>query len=201
MNVTNEMVKQLREATEAGVLDCKKALEATGGDMERATEKLREKGLISAAKKADRVALNGLIEAYAHLGKAAALVELNCETDFVARLPEFKELAHDLAMQVVASRPEYVKPEDIPAELLESKRRIYRAEAVDQKKPEAMVEKIVAGKLDKFYADVCILHQPFIKDQQKLVQDVIKERIAKTGENIVLRRFVRLELGEQESCS
>jgi len=201
MKVTNEMVKQLREATQAGVLDCKKALEACGGDMERATEKLREKGLISAAKKADRVASNGLIEAYVHMGKAAALVELNCETDFVARLPEFKELAHDLAMQVVAAKPQYVKPEDIPAELLESKRRIYRAEALDQKKPEAMVEKIIEGKLSKFFADVCILNQPFIKDQEKVVQDVIKERIAKTGENIVLRRFARLELDEQENCS
>ena len=201
MKVTNEMVKQLRAATQAGVLDCKKALEACGGDMERATEKLREKGLISAAKKADRVASNGLIEAYVHMGKAAALVELNCETDFVARLPEFKELAHDLAMQVVAAKPQYVKPEDIPAELLESKRRIYRAEALDQKKPEAMVEKIIEGKLSKFFADVCILNQPFIKDQDKVVQDVIKERIAKTGENIVLRRFARLELDEQESCS
>ena len=201
MKVTNEMVKQLRAATQAGVLDCKKALEACGGDMERATEKLREKGLISAAKKADRVASNGLIEAYVHMGKAAALVELNCETDFVARLPEFKELAHDLAMQVVAAKPQYVKPEDIPAELLESKRRIYRAEALDQKKPEAMVEKIIEGKLGKFFADVCILNQPFIKDQDKVVQDVIKERIAKTGENIVLRRFARLELDERDSCS
>jgi len=201
MSVTNQMIKQLREATQAGILDCKKALEACGGDMERATEKLREKGLISAAKKADRVASNGLIEAYVHMGKAAALVELNCETDFVARLPEFKELAHDLAMQVVAAKPEYVRPEDIPAELLESKRRIYRAEALDQKKPEAMLERIIEGKLSKFYADVCILHQPFIKDQEKIVQDVIKERIAKTGENIVLRRFVRFELSEQGSCS
>jgi len=201
MSVTNQMIKQLREATQAGILDCKKALEACGGDMERATEKLREKGLISAAKKADRVASNGLIEAYVHMGKAAALVELNCETDFVARLPEFKELAHDLAMQVVAAKPEYVRPEDIPAELLESKRRIYRAEALDQKKPEAMLERIVEGKLSKFYVDVCILHQPFIKDQEKIVQDVIKERIAKTGENIVLRRFVRFELSEQGSCS
>jgi elongation factor Ts len=196
MTVTNEMVKQLRETTQAGILDCKKALDACGGDMERATEKLREKGLIAAAKKADRVASWGLIEAYVHLGKAAALVELNCETDFVARLPEFKELAHDLAMQVVASKPEYVRPEDIPAEVLESKRRVYRAEALDLKKPEAMVEKIIEGKLVKFYADVCILHQPFIKDQEKVVGDVIKERIAKTGENIVLRRFCRLEMGE-----
>jgi elongation factor Ts len=201
MSVTNEMIKQLREATQAGILDCKKALDACGGDMERATEKLREKGLISAAKKADRVAANGLIEAYVHMGKAAALVELNCETDFVARLPEFKELAHDLAMQVVAAKPEYVGPEDIPAEVLESKRRIYRAEALEQKKPEAMLERIIEGKLNKFYADVCILHQPFIKDQEKIVQDVIKERIAKTGENMVLRRFVRFELSEQKSCS
>lgn len=197
MPVTNEMIKELRESTGAGVLDCKKALEAAECNLERAAQILREKGLAVAAKKADREARQGLIEAYVHMGKAAALIELNCETDFVARTPEFKELAHDLAMQVVALRPLYVKAEDIPPEVLDNERRIYRAQLAELKKPEAVLEKIVEGKLVKFYAEVCLLNQPFIKDQNKSVQDVIRERIVQTGENIVMRRFVRMELGEQ----
>jgi len=195
MPVTAEMVKELRETTGAGVLDCKKALEATNGDMDQAQQILREKGLAKAAKKAGREAKEGLIEAYIHMGKVGALVELNCETDFVARTPEFKELAHDLAMQVVAASPQYVKPEDIPPEVVENEKRIYRAQLAEQGKPEHVVEKIIAGKLQKFYEQVCILNQPFIKDQDKTVQDVITEKIAVIGENIVLRRFVRLELG------
>jgi elongation factor Ts len=196
MPVTSEMVKELRECTGAGVLDCKKALESASGDMKRAQEILREKGLAMAARKASRVTKEGLIEAYVHSGKMGALIEVNCETDFVARTPEFKELAHDLAMQVVAARPQYVRPEDIPADVLENEKRIYRAQMADQKKPEQVVEKIVENKLGKFYAEVCLLNQPFIKDQDKTVLDVINERITKTGENIVVRRFVRLELGE-----
>jgi elongation factor Ts len=196
MPVTNEMVKQLRESTGAGVLACKKALDACGGDIARAQDILREKGLAAAAKKANRATSQGLVEAYVHMGRVAALVELNCETDFVARMPEFKELAHDLAMQVVAARPQYVRPEDIPADVLEKEKHIYRAQLAEQKKPEAVIEKIAEGKLAKFYADVCLLKQPFIKDQEKVVEDVIKAKVAKTGENIVLRRFVRMELGE-----
>jgi len=195
MPVTAEMVKELRETTGAGVLDCKKALEATNGDMDQAQQILREKGLARAAKKAGREAKEGLIEAYIHMGKVGALVELNCETDFVARTPEFKELAHDLAMQVVAASPQYIKPEDIPPEVVENKKRSYRAQLAEQGKPEHVVEKIIAGKLQKFYEQVCILNQPFIKDQDKTIQDVITEKIAVIGENIVLRRFVRLELG------
>jgi len=191
------MIKQLRESTGAGILDCKKALDACDGDMERAQSILREKGFVAAAKKAGRVTRQGLIEAYVHMGKAAALVELNCETDFVARTTEFKNLAHDLAMQVVALRPQYVRPADIPADVLENEKRKYRAQLADQKKPEDVVEKIVEGKLVKFYAEVCLLHQPFIKDEEHTVEDVIKEYIAKTGENIVLRRFARMELNEQ----
>lgn len=196
MPVTNEMVKQLRESTGAGVLDCKKALDACSGDMARAQDILREKGLAAAAKKANRATTQGLVEAYVHMGRVAALVELDCETDFVARMPEFRELAHDLAMQVVAARPQYVRPEDIPADVLDKEKHIYRVQLADQKKPEAVIEKITEGKLAKFYAEVCLLKQPFIKDQEKVVEDVIKAKIAKTGENIVLRRFVRMELGE-----
>ncbi len=195
--VTNAMIKELRENTGAGVLACKKALEAAECNMERAQEILREKGLVSAAKKADREARQGLVEGYVHLGKAAALVELNCETDFVARTPEFKELAHDLAMQVVATRPQYVRAEDVPPEVLEEEKRKYKAQLADQKKPEAVLEKIVQGKLAKFYTETCVLNQPFIKDEEKTVQELISGKIAMTGENIVLRRFVRLELNEQ----
>ncbi|MBC7231881.1 MAG: translation elongation factor Ts [Chloroflexi bacterium] len=196
MNITSEMIKELRELTGAGVLDCKKALESANGDMSRAQEILREKGLAIAAKKADRVAREGLVESYVHMGKIGALVELNCETDFVARLPEFRQLAHDLAMQVVAARPLYLRPEDIPPEIVENEKRLYRAQMADQNKPEHVLDKIVENKLQKFYAEVCLLNQPFIKDENKTVQDVINEKIAATGENIVLRRFVRLELGE-----
>ena len=196
MPVTTKMVKELREATGAGVLDCKKALEAADGDMDRAREVLRERGLAKAAKKAGRAVEQGLVEAYVHMGRVAALVELNCETDFVARTPEFKELAHDLAMQVVAASPQYVRPEEIPPEVLERERRIYRAQIADQKKTEHVLERIVEGKLKKFHEDVCILNQPFIKDQNRSVGDMITEKVASIGENIVLRRFVRLELGE-----
>jgi elongation factor Ts len=192
---TLESIKELRETTGAGVLECKNALESAGGDMDRAQQILREKGLARAARRAEREAKEGLVEAYVHMGKAAALVELNCETDFVARTVEFKELAHDLAMQVVAARPQYVKPEEIPPEALESEKQIYKAQVADLDKPAHIVERIVENKLQKFYEEVCILNQPFIKDENKTVQDVIKETAATIGENIVLRRFVRMELG------
>ncbi len=196
MPVTTEMIKELRELTGAGVLDCKKALESANGDVSHARQILREKGLAMAARKAGRVAREGLIESYVHMDKVGALVELNCETDFVARLSEFRELAHDLAMQVVAARPQYVSPEDIPPEVLENEKHIYRAQLTDQKKPERVLERIIEGKLQKFYKEVCILNQPFIKEPGKTVRDVITEKIAVVGENIVLRRFVRLQLGE-----
>jgi len=197
MTVTPEMIKELREKTSAGVLDCKKALLACDGDPKRAQELLREKGLAVVNKKASRVAKEGLVEAYSHLGKAASIIELNCETDFVARTPEFKELAHEIAMQVVAARPTYLKPEDVPAEVLEAEKRIYRAQMADQKKPEQVLEKIIEGKLKNFYAENCLVNQLYIKDQTRTVQDLINDRIAKTGENIVLRRFARIELGEE----
>jgi elongation factor Ts len=192
---TLESIKELRETTGAGVLDCKNALESAGGDMNRAQQILREKGLARAARRAEREAKEGLVEAYVHMSKAAALVELNCETDFVARTAEFKQLAHDLAMQVVAARPQYVKPEEIPSEVLENEKQIYEAQVADLNKPAHIVERIVENKLQKFYEEVCILNQPFIKDENKTVQDVIKETAATTGENIVLRRFVRMEMG------
>jgi len=177
MAITAEMIKQLREVTGAGVMECKKALEAADGDLKRAQEILREKGLLAAAKKVERVARQGLVEAYVHQGRIGALVELNCETDFVARTSEFKELAHALAMQVVGAQPQYLKPEDVPPAVLEEQKRV------------------CGDDLDKFYGEACLLKQLSIKDQTKTVQELITEAIAKTGENIVLRRFARFELG------
>jgi len=196
MGVTVEMIKQLRELTRAGVLDCRNALESAGGDMERAQQILREKGLAKAASKAEREARQGLIEAYVHMNKTAALVELNCETDFVARTPEFKALAHDLAMQVVAGNPRYVRVEDVPQSVVEGETAIYRARLADEKKPAEEVDKMVESELGKFYQEACIVKQLYIRDQSKTIQDVIIERIATIGENIVLRRFVRFELSE-----
>ena len=197
MEITTSMIKDLREATAAGVLDCKKALEASGGDLEKAKVYLREKGLAAAAKKADRAAKEGLIEAYIHTGgRVGALIELNCETDFVARTESFEELAHDLALQVVAARPLYLAPEDIPPDMLEEEKNVYRVQAREMGKPERIIERIVEGKLQKYYQEVCLMKQPFIKDDDLTVQDVLTEIIAKLGENIVVRRFVRFELGD-----
>jgi elongation factor Ts len=191
------MIKDLREATAAGVLDCKKALEASGGDLEKAKVYLREKGLAAAAKKADRAAEEGLIEAYVHTGgRVGALIELNCETDFVARTEAFEELAHDLALQVVAARPLYLAPEYIPPDVLEEEKNVYRVQARETGKPERIIEKIVEGKLQKYYQEVCLMKQPFIKDDDLTVQDVLTEIIARLGENIAVRRFVRFELGD-----
>ena len=191
------MIKDLREATAAGVLDCKKALEASGGDLEKAKVYLREKGLAAAAKKASRAAEEGLIEAYIHTGgRVGALIELNCETDFVARTEAFEGLAHDLALQVVAARPLYLAPEDIPPDVLEEEKNVYRVQARETGKPERIIEKIVEGKLQKYYQEVCLMKQPFIKDDDLTVQDVLTEIIAKLGENIAVRRFVRFELGD-----
>lgn len=191
------MIKDLREATAAGVLDCKKALEASGGDLEKAKVYLREKGLAAAAKKADRAAEEGLIEAYIHTGgRVGALIELNCETDFVARTEAFEELAHDLALQVVAARPLYLAPEDIPPDVLEEEKNVYRVQAREMGKPERIIERIVEGKLQKYYQEVCLMKQPFIKDDDLTVQDVLTEIIAKLGENVVVRRFARFELGD-----
>jgi len=190
------MVKELREATGAGVLDCKKALETSSGDFDKAKAYLREKGLAAAARRADREAREGLIEAYVHTGgRVGALIELNCETDFVARTEVFKELAHDLAMQIVATKPLYLTPEDIPPDVLEEEKTAYRVQARDTGKPEHVVERIVEGKLQKYYQEVCLMRQSFIRNNDLTVQDAITQTIAKLGENIVVRRFARFELG------
>lgn len=197
MEITVTMVKELREETGAGVLDCKKALEVSNGDFEHAVEHLREKGLAAAAKRADREAKEGLIESYVHAGsRVGALLELNCETDFVARTEEFRQLAHDLAMQVVASRPQYLSKEDVPAETLEAERNKYRAQFVDSGKPDHIIDRIIEGKLQKFYEEFCLTEQPFIRDGDLTIQEVLTQAIAKLGENIVVRRFVRFALGE-----
>ena len=196
MEITASMVKELRESTGAGVLDCKKALEEANGDFEKAIQVLRRRGLAIAAKKAGRATEEGLIEAYVHPGgRIAALIELNCETDFVARTEDFKGLAHDLAMQVAAIDPQYVAPEDIPPDVLEEEKAKYRAQAQEMGKPLPVVEMIVEGRLKSFYDEVCLLRQPFIKDDDITVEELIAEKIAKLGENIVVRRFVRYELG------
>ena len=198
MEISAQMVKELRQTTGSGILDCKKALEHSDGDLDKAIEYLREKGLAKAASKAGRATKEGLIEAYVHAGsRVASLVELNCESDFVARTEEFKELAHNLAMQVVASRPQYVTPEDIPEEVLEQEKSIYRAQMAEEDKPPHIIDKIVEGKLNKFYEEVCLVNQPFIKDDDKTVEQLVLEMIAKLGENIVIKRFVRFELGEE----
>jgi elongation factor Ts len=198
LKITTAMVKELREATGAGVLDCKTALQEIDGDFDRAVEYLRQKGLAAAAKRASRAANEGTIGSYVHAGsRVAALVEVNCETDFVARTDDFLALAHDLAMQVVAAKPKHLLPEDIPAEVIEAKKKIYLAQMEDSGKPEHVIDKIVEGKLQKYYQEVCLVQQPFIKDEGLTVQDVVTQVAAKLGENIVVRRFVRFELGEE----
>jgi elongation factor Ts len=197
VEITLDMVKELREKTGAGVLDCKNTLIQTGGDMEEAIAQLREKGLARAEKKMDREASEGLIGYYIHPGEQlAALVEVNCETDFVARTPEFESFVHDMAMQVAASSPRYVSIEDIPEEVLEEQRAEYRQQFIAEGKPERILDRIVEGKMGKFYEQVCLLEQPFIKDQDVRIGDLLKDMIVTLGENIVLRRFSRLEVGE-----
>ena len=197
MEITTATVKELRSVTGAGVLDCKNALEEANGDFDKAVELLKKKGLAAAAKRAGRAAKDGIIGHYVHMdGRVAALVEVNCETDFVARTEEFQTLAHDLAMQVVAGRPQYLSKEDVPAKVLEKEREIYRAQMKDSGKPEHIIDRIVEGKLQKFYTEVCLLEQPFIKDDDLTVKDLIAQTIARTGENLRVRRFVRYELGE-----
>ncbi len=193
---SSEQIRLLREQTGAGVLDCKKALGMHNGDMEKAANWLREKGLAAAAKKASREAHDGLIEAYSHLGgRMAVLVEVNCETDFVARTPEFKALAHDLALQIASGAPEYVKKEDVPADIVAAKKEQFKQEAIEEGKKPEIAERVAAGRMDKFYQDVCLVEQQFVKDDKVKVADLIKNAIASTRENIVVRRFVRYELG------
>lgn len=197
MNVTTAMVKDLRQMTGAGVLECKNVLEETQGDMEKAAQILRERGLAKAAKKVGREANEGLIGHYVHAGsRVAALIEVNCETDFVARTPDFQEFVHDMAMQVVASSPQYVSLQDVPQAVVDSEKAIYRQQFLDEGKPERILDRIVEGKLSKFYEQVCLLEQPFIKDDDRKVGTLLTEMIAKLGENIVIRRFARFQVGE-----
>jgi elongation factor Ts len=197
MEVTASLVKELREKTGAGMMDCKKALAETAGDLPKAVDYLRQKGLAAAARKADRVATDGAIGAYVHAGgKLGVLVEINCQTDFVARTAEFQSLLKDIAMQVAATNPRYVRREEISAEDFEREKVIYRQQALESGKPEKVVEMIVQGKMDKFYAEVCLLDQAFVKDPDKTVSDVIADAIARLGENIQVRRFARYHLGE-----
>jgi len=195
--VTAEMVKQLRESTGAGMMDCKKALTEANGDMTKAAEILREKGIAKAVKKAGRIAAEGIVDSYIHGdGRIGVLVEVNTETDFAAKNEEFKAFVKDVAMQIAAARPEYVRREEVPAEVVEKEKEILRAQALNEGKPEKIVDKMVEGRIDKFYKEICLLEQPFIKDPDKTVQQLLTEKIATIGENITIRRFVRFEKGE-----
>lgn len=194
--ITSEAVKKLREMTGTGMMECKKALTDAGGDVEKAVEILRQKGLASAAKKASRTASQGLIASYIHMDKLGVLLEINCETDFVARTDDFKSLAHDIAMHVAAANPAYLSPADVPAEVVEKEKEIYRSQITG--KPANVVDKILEGKLQKFYEDTCLTDQIFVKDPEgKLkIKNLITNTVAKLGENIVLKRFARFQLGE-----
>lgn len=195
--ITAQMVKELRERTGAGMMDCKKALEATGGDIEKAIDELRTKGLAKAAKKAGRVASEGTVISYIHGGgRIGVLVEVNCETDFVAKTDQFKQLAHDIAMQVAAANPSYVTREEVPQAVLDHEKEVLRAQALEEGKPEKVIDKMVEGRLEKFFKENCLLEQPYIKDPDKTVQQVVLEAISKLGENINVRRFARFEVGE-----
>jgi elongation factor Ts len=195
MSVTAQMVKELRQATGAAVLDCKKALEAHDGDLEKAKEYLVEKGLAAAREKAEREAREGVIETYSHIGRrVGVMVEVNCETDFVANTPQFREFAHDIALHVAFADPAYVDVGDVPPEIIEAKKAEFRQQAVADGKPENIVERIVEGKLDKFLEQVCLLRQPFVRDDEVSVGELLTQAIAGLKENIVIRRFARYEL-------
>jgi len=197
LEITAAMVKDIRQVTGAGVLDCRKALEAANGDFESAVAFLREKGLAAVAKRAGRDASDGVVEAYVHPGSpVAVMLELNCETDFVARTDDFKTLAHDLALHIAFAAPRYLTREDVPQAEVERERAEFRAQALEEGKPENIVDRIVDGRMEKFYQQVCIMEQPFVKDDDRIIQDLITDAIAKFGENVILRRFVRYQLGE-----
>jgi elongation factor Ts len=197
MEITTEMIKELRQATKAGVLDCRKALESSGGDFQKAVDFLREKGMATAAKRADRQASNGIVELYSHgNGRVGVMVEVNCETDFVARAEQFRKFSHELALQVAAAAPHYLKEEDIPAEVLEHEAGIAKARAMEEGKSGAVVEKIVQGRVEKFKDEVVLMRQVYIRDDKVTVGKLLLEQIAALGENIVVRRFARWELGE-----
>ena len=197
MAITIEQIKALREATGAGIMDCRKALEQSDGDVDKALEHLREKGMATAAKRADRVASEGMLELYSHgNGRVGVMVEVNCETDFVARSEAFRRFAHEVALQIAAGAPRYVREEDIPAEVLEQERRTARQHAEEEGKPENVVERIAEGRLEKFKDETVLLRQPYIRDEELTIQKLLLQNIASIGENIVIRRFTRWELGE-----
>ncbi|HRY13151.1 MAG TPA: translation elongation factor Ts [Syntrophomonadaceae bacterium] len=197
MEITATLVKELRERTGAGMMDCKKVLVETGGDIEKSIDELRAKGLAKAAKKAGRVASEGVVVSYIHgKGRIGVLVEVNCETDFVGNTDEFRQLAYDIAMQIAATNPAYLSRENVPAADLDHEREVLRAQALEEGKPEKIIDKMVEGRIEKFYKENCLLEQQFIKDPDKTVQQLIHEHVAKIGENINVRRFTRYELGE-----
>ncbi len=197
MEITIDMIKELRAATGAGVLDCRKALETTNGDFNKAVELLREKGLAQAARRAEREASEGVLELYSHgNGRVGVMVEVNSETDFVARSETFRKFAHEIALQIAAEAPRFIREEDIPAEVLEEERAKARQMALDEGKPEPVIERIVSGRLEKFFNETCLLRQPYIRDETITVADLLNQTIASVGENIVIRRFVRWEVGE-----
>jgi len=196
MEITTEMIKELRAATKAPILDCRKALEAANGDFQKAIDWLREKGMATAAKRADRVASNGMVELYSHGGgRVGVMVEVNCETDFVARSEQFRTLAHEIALQIAASSPRYLRAEDIPADELEHEAQIARARAKEEGKPEDIMDKIVQGRLEKYKDEVCLLRQTYIRDETINIEKLILQNVAAIGENVLVRRFQRWELG------
>lgn len=195
--VSAKLVKELREKTGAGMMDCKKALTETEGNMDKAIEYLREKGLAAAAKKSGRIAAEGLVESYIHgNGKIGVLVEVNCETDFVAKNEEFQQLVKDIAMQIAATNPMYVSKEEVPQEVIDKEKEILLAQAMNEGKPQNIAEKMVVGRIEKYYKEICLLEQPFIKDPDVTIQKLLNQKIAKIGENMTIRRFVRFNLGE-----
>lgn len=197
MDIPLEKIKELRQRTGAGILECKTALLETGCDIEKAIEFLRKKGVARAEKKLERLTAEGVIDAYIHPGeKLGVLLEVNCESDFVARNQEFRKFVHELAMQIAATDPISISPDDLPKEVIEREKRIYESQITDTKKPPTVIEKIISGKLAKFYEDVCLLEQPYIKNPDIKVKDFLKEHIAKFGENIKIRRFARFKIGE-----
>ena len=196
MEISAEKVKELRDKTGSGIMDCKEALKVAGGNFDKAIEYLREKGMSAATKKSSRATKEGAVTSYIHMeGKVGVMVELNCETDFVAKTQDFRTLSKDIAMHIAAMNPLYVKAEEVPADVIESERGIYKKQALAEGKPEKIVERIIDGKLKKYYEDVCLMNQRFIKDQDMTIEKLVKNAIAKTGENIVVRRFVRYQLG------
>ncbi|MDR3629287.1 MAG: translation elongation factor Ts [Desulfocapsaceae bacterium] len=196
MNITSQMVKDLRDKTAAGMMDCKKALNETNGDMEKAVDLLRQKGLAVAAKRAGRATSEGVIETYIHAGgKLGVMVELNCETDFVAKTEDFRGFARDLAMHIAAVSPVAVTREEVPAHIVSREKEIYIQQALESGKPESIVEKMIAGKMEKYLAEICLLEQKFVKDPDRSIQDLLTELVGKMGENISIKRFARFQVG------